>query len=50
MKSIGKKKFDSVSSKFEFSRLGGVMVCVPAIGPNLREFKPGRGVGLLRAI
>jgi hypothetical protein len=31
-------------------RLGGVVVSVLAIGPNVRAFKHGRGDGFLRAM
>jgi hypothetical protein len=31
-------------------RLGGVMVSVLAVGPKVRDFKPGRGDGFLWAI
>jgi hypothetical protein len=33
-----------------FFVLGGIMVSVLAIGPNVSRFKPGRGDGYLRAI
>jgi hypothetical protein len=40
----------STLTKVVNSHLGGVIVSVLAIGPKVREFKPGRGDGSLRVI